>query len=98
MPKNRFPPWMSLIPTQKLQIILSLHTRRPSESAGMFVNHDSEVEEIKATLEDFDYLADNGNWGIDASRSHCNGLFFGTGGIFQNLVIDFLLVPSAVFP
>jgi hypothetical protein len=33
----------------------------------MFINYDGEVEEIKATLEDFDYLADNGNWGIDAS-------------------------------
>jgi hypothetical protein len=52
---------MSLIPTQKLQITLSLHTRRPSESAGMFINHDGEMEQIKATLEDFKYLADNGN-------------------------------------
>jgi hypothetical protein len=49
----------------------------------MFINHDGEMEQIKATLEDFKYLADNGNWGIDARRSHYNGLFFGTGGIFQ---------------
>jgi hypothetical protein len=54
MLKNRFPPWMGLIPTQKLQITLSLHTRCPSESAGIFINHDGKVEEMKATLEDFD--------------------------------------------
>jgi hypothetical protein len=74
---------MSLVPTQKLQITVSLHTRHPSENAGIFINHDDEVEEIKAALEDFDYLADNENWRTDASRSHCSGLFFGTGGIFQ---------------
>ncbi|KAJ7795294.1 hypothetical protein B0H14DRAFT_2391756 [Mycena olivaceomarginata] len=33
--------------------------------AGIFVNHDDEVEEMKAALGDFDYLADDGNWGID---------------------------------
>jgi hypothetical protein len=88
---------MSLIPTQKHQITLTLDTRRPSESAGMFINHDgdSEVEEIKAKLEDFDYFADNGNWvAVRIAMDYFSAL----EQYFKNLVIDFLLVPSAVFP
>ncbi|KAJ7355348.1 hypothetical protein DFH08DRAFT_803396 [Mycena albidolilacea] len=36
------------------------------QDAGIFVSHDDKVEEMKAALGDFDYLADDGNWGIDA--------------------------------
>ncbi|KAJ7884795.1 hypothetical protein B0H14DRAFT_3857057 [Mycena olivaceomarginata] len=32
---------------------------------GVFINHDDEVEEMKAALGNFDYIADDGNWGID---------------------------------
>jgi hypothetical protein len=33
--------------------------------AGVFINDDNEVEEMKAAFGNFDYLADDGNWGID---------------------------------
>ncbi|KAJ7673212.1 hypothetical protein DFH06DRAFT_58455 [Mycena polygramma] len=36
------------------------------QEAGVYVNHDDEVEEMRMALGDFDYMADDGNWGIDA--------------------------------
>ncbi|KAJ7828987.1 hypothetical protein B0H13DRAFT_2372837 [Mycena leptocephala] len=35
------------------------------QEAGIFVNRDDEVEEMKAALGGFDYLADDGNWALD---------------------------------
>jgi hypothetical protein len=34
--------------------------------AGVFVNDNDEVAEMREALGDFDYLADDGNWGINA--------------------------------
>ncbi|KAJ7745573.1 hypothetical protein DFH07DRAFT_963270 [Mycena maculata] len=34
--------------------------------AGVYVNHDDEVEEMRRALGDLDYLGDDGNWGIGA--------------------------------
>ncbi|KAJ7900794.1 hypothetical protein B0H13DRAFT_1883282 [Mycena leptocephala] len=36
------------------------------QEVGIFVNRDDEVEEMKAALGGFDYVVDDGNWGIDA--------------------------------
>ncbi|KAF7372345.1 Integrase catalytic domain-containing protein [Mycena venus] len=43
--------------------------------AGVFVNDNDEVAEMKAALGDFDYLADDGNWGIDA---YCHAVALAT--------------------
>ncbi|KAF7354472.1 Integrase catalytic domain-containing protein [Mycena venus] len=43
--------------------------------AGVFVNDNDEVAEMKAALGDFDYLADDGNWGIDV---YCHAVALAT--------------------
>lgn len=35
------------------------------KEAGIFVNGDDEIEEIREILQDWDLAADDGNWGID---------------------------------
>jgi hypothetical protein len=44
-------------------IIASSPTHQQRE-AGVFVNHDGEIQAMRAALGDLDYLADNSNWGI----------------------------------
>lgn len=45
------------------------------QEAGVYVNHDDEVEQMKTALGDFDYMADDGNWGIDA---YCRAVLLAT--------------------
>ncbi|KAJ7603860.1 hypothetical protein DFH06DRAFT_1021797 [Mycena polygramma] len=45
------------------------------QDAGVYVNHDEEVEEMRTALGDFDYMADDGNWGIDA---YCRAVLVAT--------------------
>ncbi|KAJ6616080.1 hypothetical protein B0H10DRAFT_2219820 [Mycena sp. CBHHK59/15] len=41
-------------------------------AAGIYVNHDDEVEEMKTALGSLDYMEDDGNWGIDqGSPPYC---------------------------
>ncbi|KAJ7676904.1 hypothetical protein DFH06DRAFT_976326 [Mycena polygramma] len=43
--------------------------------AGVYLNDDNEVEEMKRALGDFDYMADDENWGIDV---YCRAVLLAT--------------------
>ncbi|KAJ6471144.1 hypothetical protein C8R47DRAFT_1200291 [Mycena vitilis] len=45
------------------------------QDAEVYVNHDEEVEEMRTALGDIDYMADDGNWGIDA---YCRAVLVAT--------------------